>query len=339
MNLEELIKKNVAKPNFDELAAVMALDSEQFKIDELMKVCLKIRNARDRYQQIEKATGVPWHFIGCLHFMEASLRFEACLHNGQPWNKKTTIVPKGRGPWSSFEEAAIDALKYDKLAGKPEGYWTLARMLAFAESYNGTGYRNKGILSPYVFAYTNLSNEMGKYIADHVYSETAPHNRPSVGAILLMLKRIEMPSVVFDTHRKVLDLANTQMGVKEFTNGSNPQVETYHKFTTAKNDKGQDDSVPWCSAFMCWVFESAGLPSTNSAQARSWLKYGRETINPIMGDIVVFWRVSKTGWQGHVGLFMGFTPTGDIMVKGGNQSDMVCVKNYSREQLLGFRTY
>lgn len=339
MNLDELIKKNVAKPNFDELAAVMSLDSEAFKINELMKVCLKINTNKSRYETIEKATGVPWHFIGCLHFMEASLRFEACLHNGEPWNKKTTIVPKGRGPWNSFEEAAIDALKYDKLADKPKGYWTMARLLEFAESYNGLGYRKKGILSPYVFSYTNLSNEMGKYVADHVYDATKPHNRPSVGSILLMLKRLEMPTVVFDSHQKVLQLVSTQMGVKEFTNGSNPQVETYHKFTTVKNDKGQDDSVPWCSAFMCWAFESAGLPSTNSAQARSWLKYGRETTNPIKGDIVVFWRESKYGWKGHVGLFMGYNINGDILVRGGNQGDMVCEKPYSKEQLLGFRTY
>lgn len=339
MNLEEIIKKNVAKPNFDELAAVMALDSEPFKLAELTKVCTKIKNAKARYDIIENATGVPWDFVGTFHFMEASLRFEACLHNGEPWNKKTTLVPKGRGPWSSFEEAAIDALKYDKLANKPKGYWTLARMLEFAESYNGTGYRKRGILSPYVFAYTNLSDEMGKYVADHIYDATKPHNRPSVGAILLMLKRMEMPTVAFDAHKKVLEMVNTQMGVKEFVKGSNPQIETYHKFATVKNDKGQDDSVPWCSALMCWAFESAGLPSTNSAQARSWLKYGRPTLNPIKGDIVVFWRESKDGWKGHVGLFMGFDANGDILVAGGNQSDMVCIKAYSRDQLLGFRTY
>ncbi len=339
MNLEEVIKKNVAKPNFDELAAVMALDSEPFKLNELWKVCLKIIAGKARYQSIEKATGVPWHFIGCLHFMEASLRWEACLHNGEPWNKKTTIVPKNRGPWTSFEEAAIDALKYDKLADKPQGYWTLSRMLAFAESYNGTGYRKRGILSPYVFAYTNLSDEMGKYVADHVYDATKPHNRPSVGAILLMLKKMESPSVVSDNHAKVLEIAQTQMGVKELVNGSNKQIETYHKFATKNNDKGQDDSVPWCSSFMCYVFESAGLPSTNSMSARSWLTYGRETMTPIKGDIVVFWRGSKAGWQGHVGLFAGFTPSGDILVRGGNQSDMVCEKPYLKEQLLGFRTY
>lgn len=339
MNIDELIKKNVAKPNFDELAAVMALDSGSFKINELQKVCIKIATNKSRYQTIQRLTGVPWHFIGCIHFMEADLSFEACLHNGQPWNKKTTIVPKGRGPWKSFEEAAVDALNYDKLSGKPQDYWTLAKMLEFSESYNGTGYRSKGILSPYVFAYTNLSDELGKYVADHVYDPKAPHNRPSVGAILLMLKRMESPSTAQDNHKKVLEIANTQVGVKELINGSNKQIETYHKFASKNNDKAQDDSVPWCSAFMCWVFESAGLASTNDPAARSWLKYGRETTNPIKGDLVIFWRGSRTGWQGHVGLFQGYDINFDIIVLGGNQSDMVCEKVYSKEQLLGYRTY
>lgn len=341
MNLEELIKKNVAKPNFDELAAVMALDSEQFKLTELTKVCTKIVAGKSRYQTIEKATGVPWHFIGCLHFMEASLRWEACLHNGEPWNKKTTIVPKNRGPWTSFEEAAIDALKFDKLADKPQGYWTIARMLAFAESYNGTGYRKRGILSPYVFAYTNLSNEMGKYVADHVYDATKPHNRPSVGAILLMLKQMEntMETKVETNQDKVLKLVQTQIGVKEFSSGSNPQIEAYHKFADKNNLKIESQSVSWCSSFVCWAMESSGFKSTNDKAARSWLNYGKETKAPKKGDIVIFWRESKTSWKGHVAFFIEYSKTGNIICLGGNQSDAVCYKEYLKEQLLGFRTY
>ena len=345
MNLEELIKKNVANPNFNELASVMALDAENFKIVELTKVCKKIIIGKPTYEQIEKATGVPWNFVGCLHFMEASLRFEACLHNGQPWNKKTTIVPIGRGPWNSFVDAAIDALKYDKLADKPEGYWTLARMLAFSESYNGTGYRRKGILSPYVFAYTNLSGELGKYVKDHVYDPKAEHNRPSVGAILLMLKQMEAqpmskPIPTAQTNQeKVFALAKTQIGVKEFVNGSNPQIEAYHRFADKKNLKSDLQSVSWCSSFMCWLMESSGFGSTNDKAARSWLNYGKETKTPVRGDIVIFWRESKTSWKGHVALFDHFNEYGNIICLGGNQSDAVCYKEYLKDQLLGFRTY
>ena len=138
---------------------------------------------------------------------------------------------------------------------------------------------------------------------------------------------------------KVIQLAKTQLGVKEYVNGSNKQIETYHKFSSPKNNTPMDDSVPWCSSFMCWCFESAGLDSTNSASARSWMKYGKETKEPKLGDVVVFWRESKSSGKGHVGLFMGFTKQGNINVLGGNQSDMVCIQPRSKDQLLGFRTY
>ena len=342
MNIDEIIKKNVAIPNFDELVKYIQLDTEPFKLAELKKVCAKILLNKSRYQTIEKVTGVPWNFIGCLHFMEASLRFEACLHNGQPWNKVTTIVPKGRGPWASFEEAAIDALKYDKLANKPEGYWTLARMLEFAENYNGKGYRKKGILSPYVFAYTNLSSEMGKYVSDGVYDSKAPHNRPSVGGILLMLKQMESPVIIENpksNQEKVFALAKTQIGVKEFVSGSNPQIEAYHRFADKNNAKADHQSVSWCSSFMCWLLESSGFGSTNDKAARSWLNYGKETKTPVRGDIVIFWRESKTSWKGHVALFDSYNAHGNIVCLGGNQSDAVCYKEYLKDQLLGFRTY
>lgn len=342
MNIDEIIKKNIAKPNFEELASVMALDTDAFKMYELTQACKKIISAKSRYQTIEKATGVPWNFIGCIHFMEASLNFSKCLHNGEPWNKKTTIVPKGRGPWASFEEAAIDALGYDKLSGKPQGYWTLAKMLEFSESYNGLGYRKKGILSPYVFAYTNLSSEMGKYVSDGVYDAKAPHNRPSVGGILLRLEQLESPVTVEkpkSNQEKVFALAKTQIGVKEFVNGSNPQIEAYHRFADRKNLKSEGQSVSWCSSFMCWLMESSGFGSTNDKAARSWLNYGKETKTPVRGDIVVFWRESKTSWKGHVALFDSYNEHGNIICLGGNQSDAVCYKEYLKDQLLGFRTY
>lgn len=138
---------------------------------------------------------------------------------------------------------------------------------------------------------------------------------------------------------KVIEIARTQIGIKEHKDGLNPQIEMYHRFSEVDNKKGADDSVNWCSSFVCYVMESAGLPSTNSKAARSWLKYGKETKTPQQGDIVVFWRVAKDGWQGHVGFFMGFTSTGNIKVLGGNQNDEVNITVYNKDKLLGFRAY
>jgi uncharacterized protein (TIGR02594 family) len=70
---------------------------------------------------------------------------------------------------------------------------------------------------------------------------------------------------------------------------------------------------------------------------RSWLNYGKPLSKPVLGCIVVFWRGSKTGWSGHVGLVVGLDKAGNLMVLGGNQGDMVSIKPFGKERVLGYR--
>lgn len=73
----------------------------------------RIEANRSRYEVVSKATGVPWDVIGVIHYRESSGSFAGVLHNGQKiigTGKKTTLVPKGRGPFSTWEDAAVDAL-------------------------------------------------------------------------------------------------------------------------------------------------------------------------------------------------------------------------------------
>lgn len=91
---------------------------------------------------------VPWYVVGCLHTREAWSDFEgpyfrANIANGQSWREVTTIVPKGRGPFESFEQAAIDAILYE-LKKKP-GLGSLAFNCIedhayFFETWNGFGH-------------------------------------------------------------------------------------------------------------------------------------------------------------------------------------------------------
>lgn len=123
------------------------------------------------YQEIEKETGVPWWFIGVVHYRESNLDMSTNIANGQRYDRKTTIVPKGRGPFSSFKEAAVDALtKCAPYAAKNKD-WTPGGAMTMFEKYNGLGYANKGLPSPYVWAGTDQYTS-GKYVADHVYDPT-----------------------------------------------------------------------------------------------------------------------------------------------------------------------
>ena len=165
-------------------------------------------------------------------------------------------------------------------------------------------------------------------------------------------KRIEIPAVVVTVGKapignigkntiqeRVYALAKLELGVKEFKSGSNKVIEKYHAYATEKNLSGADDAVPWCASFVCYCLEMAGLKSTNSKSARSYEAYGMLTKAPVFGDIVVFWRETKTSGKGHVAFFSGYDSSGNIKTLGGNQSDEVNIASYSKDRLICFRTY
>ena len=98
--------------------------------------------------------------------------------------------------------------------------------------------------------------------------------------------------------------------------------------------------TPWCGAFMDIVF-SKTLPNEplpeNTWGARNWLQFGNPC--PLQtGAVAVFWRGSKSGWSGHVGLVDAVdTKRRMIRVLGGNQSDAVTLAWLSQDRLLGTR--
>ncbi|MBP0439570.1 TIGR02594 family protein [Tianweitania sediminis] len=98
------------------------------------------------------------------------------------------------------------------------------------------------------------------------------------------------------------------------------------------------DDVAWCGLFVAHCMK-IGAPldpqSFNRLGAREWLKFGR-AVDPQRGAILVFWRGSKNGWQGHVGFYAG-EDAHAYHVLGGNQSDAVTVARIAKNRLLGAR--
>ena len=97
-----------------------------------------------------------------------------------------------------------------------------------------------------------------------------------------------------------------------------------------------NDEIAWCSTWLNAMAENAGLERSGKANARSWLKVGREIAEPKVGDIVIYWRRSPKDWRGHVGIFI--REKGDyIYTLGGNQSNRVNIAPYHKSRLLGYR--
>ena len=97
----------------------------------------------------------------------------------------------------------------------------------------------------------------------------------------------------------------------------------------------QTDETAWCSCFINWLAWRLGLERSGKLDARSWLKVGKEVLNPELGHLVILWRESITSWKGHVGLYSG-QDEDFIYILGGNQSNMVKTSEYPQERLLTY---
>lgn len=161
----------------------------------LSKVAARCVRDRARYLGVEKRTSVPWEFIAALHNREDP-RFNCCLHNGEPiigTGKKTKLVPAGRGPFSTWEESAIDALMMPPHCLHLVSDWSDARVAYEAERFNGFGYMlhpqwNEN--SPYVWGWTNIYDGHGKYVEDGRYDPDAEEKQCGVMPLYLTLKGV-----------------------------------------------------------------------------------------------------------------------------------------------------
>lgn len=159
----------------------------------------RIIAAKARYVAVEALTGVPWFVIGIIHRLECGGSFAKHLHNGDPLTARTVQVPKGRPksgePPFSWEESAVDALRYDGLDEVES--WSPERIAFELEGYNGWGYRrhHPDVLSPYLWSFSNHYSS-GKYVADGKWSQSAVSGQ--VGAMVLLRRLISIdPSIRF----------------------------------------------------------------------------------------------------------------------------------------------
>lgn len=137
--------------------------------------------------------------------------------------------------------------------------------------------------------------------------------------------------------RAAYEIAKTYLGLEEWPGARhNPRV--VELFAQSGHQWVQDDETPWCAAFVGAVLGQAGMAGTGKLNARSYLDWGEpvDLTDARQGDIVVFWRGSRDGWQGHVGFYEGQRHD-TIMVLGGNQGNKVSVAEYPEARLLGVR--
>jgi len=133
----------------------------------------------------------------------------------------------------------------------------------------------------------------------------------------------------------ILEVALREYGTYEWAGKDhNPRILQYFKEIGHKWVK--DDETAWCAAFVNWCLLQASKPQTGKLNARSFLEYGQDTKKPVLGDVVVLWRGTRTSDLGHVGFYVNETKT-YIYILGGNQSEQVNIGRFPKTQLLGYR--
>ncbi|TXI86724.1 MAG: TIGR02594 family protein [Chryseobacterium sp.] len=125
--------------------------------------------------------------------------------------------------------------------------------------------------------------------------------------------------------------ARKHIGVKEVPGkDNNPTIIGWLKILKAA---WSDDSTPWCASFAAISLLRANrFVPKEKFRALAYLDAGIRLSRPAYGCIVVF----KRDGGGHVGFVAGKDKSGNLMVLGGNQNDMVCISPFKFDRVVGY---
>lgn len=156
--------------------------------------CDEILKNVDRYVEASAAISpdpakqVPAALIGALDYRESDCNPRTGLGQGDPWNAKSTHVPKGYGPFKSWIEAAVFYIHYDHLDDN-SAPWSMPYACWKGEIWNGFGPRNHGRHTGYLWGCTSIYDG-GKYVADGVWN---PNYRDTqVGIVPIMVRLTQL---------------------------------------------------------------------------------------------------------------------------------------------------
>lgn len=173
------------------------LPSRLIEVDSVAKRLCAVE-AKARYQEIEKTTGVPWFVIAVIHERESSQDFTRQLGQGDPLDQVSRHVPRGMGPYynhptdpplqDAFYRCAVDTLENTPPYAARWKDWSAGGTLTLLITYNGTGYwfYHNHEPSPYDWGATD-QEVRGKYTSDGNFDATEMDTQIGCAA---MLKRM-----------------------------------------------------------------------------------------------------------------------------------------------------
>lgn len=171
------------------VANIRPLPNRIEEIDHVARRLIRPENLA-HYDPVFAKIGVPQVVQATICEREDGNDFSKSPAQGDPWNKVSTHVPRGIGPFKSWEESAIYSWTVaDRLNVLSVPKWTLPYFCFKMEGYNGFGYRAHRIRTPYVVGGSVLQ-EKGKYTSDGHYD--SDHMDTQIGCLPIALRMIEL---------------------------------------------------------------------------------------------------------------------------------------------------
>jgi lysozyme family protein len=308
---------------------------------EVAGVAKRLVGAKARYQKVETSTGVPWWLIAAIHEREASQEWDKQLAQGDPLNRVSRNEPI-MGPFDTWEESAVAALKHDGLTSVSD--WRLEKALHYQEKFNGWGSFYRGLPSSYIWGATSVQRP-GKFVADHVWSATTMDRQIGCAAILKGMMALDpsikpvresdgagVPDSVVPSGPTLADGAKQQKGTGAglLSRALKHVGEEYVNIQVPKDDANWKG--PWdCAEFMSWlVYQEAGIlfgcvddnakPSEADAYTGAWqtdverrgIRVSVDKAASTEGGMVL--RYPPPGGMGHIALCDG--KGGTVEAKG-----------------------
>lgn len=133
-----------------------------------------------------------------------------------------------------------------------------------------------------------------------------------------------------------LTWAKSKIGVHEVPGpGDNTEIVSWFKFCPQLPRSLWHDATAWCSVFVNAAMGLTGHKGTGSAAAVSWAKWGHEVEweDAQLGDVVVF---EWDNGSHHVAFYLDQNDD-RVKVLGGNQSNEVDIKWFSKDDVINVR--
>lgn len=131
-----------------------------------------------------------------------------------------------------------------------------------------------------------------------------------------------------------LKIAESELGVHEFAGeAANPLIVQW--FADCGHPEITSDEVPNCAAALGSWLKRAGIKGTGALNARSYLDWGINLEEPVLGCIVVFERPPDPD-AGHVAIFKRLVGN-QVEVHGANQNDCVSVTRFPADRVINYR--